>query len=82
MFGALQLDLAGDRRGPRDLGGVKLDRGADALVSNGQLGEAAADALKDEARRRAQRGEVLRPHRVRQHDRHARRAVTPRASRL
>jgi DNA-binding SARP family transcriptional activator len=23
MFGPLQLDLAGDRRGPRDLGGVK-----------------------------------------------------------
>jgi SAM-dependent methyltransferase len=36
-----------------------IDRGADALVSSGQLGDAAADALKDEARRRAQRGEFF-----------------------
>jgi SAM-dependent methyltransferase len=36
-----------------------IDRGADALVSSGQLGEAAADALKDEARRRGERGEFF-----------------------
>ena len=33
-----------------------VDRGADALVSAGRLGAAAAEALKQEARRRAEEG--------------------------
>jgi ubiquinone/menaquinone biosynthesis C-methylase UbiE len=36
-----------------------VDRGADALVSGGRLGEEAADALKREARRRAECGEFF-----------------------
>jgi ubiquinone/menaquinone biosynthesis C-methylase UbiE len=36
-----------------------IDRGADALVAGGRLGETAAQALKDEARRRAERGEFF-----------------------
>ena len=36
-----------------------IDRGADLLVGNGSLGADAADALRREARRRAQAGEFF-----------------------
>jgi arsenite methyltransferase len=36
-----------------------VDRGADALVASGRLGEHAGDALKREARRRADAGEFF-----------------------
>lgn len=36
-----------------------VDRGADALAAAGQLGTAAADALKAEARRRGEAGEFF-----------------------
>jgi ubiquinone/menaquinone biosynthesis C-methylase UbiE len=36
-----------------------IDRGADSLVTDGYLGETAAQALKDEARRRAETGEFF-----------------------
>jgi ubiquinone/menaquinone biosynthesis C-methylase UbiE len=36
-----------------------VDRGADALVTGGRLGAAAAEALKEEARRRAEAGEFF-----------------------
>jgi hypothetical protein len=43
-----------------------VDRGAASLTGSGMIGEETADAMRAEARRRSDAGEILRPYRLRQ----------------